>query len=182
MVNLPWKITNNLLLIIHQHCNSLEQLIMKRIIDQTLLKWKKSKFRKPLIIRGARQVGKTYSINQFGKKHFDNYVLLDFERDRSIRQIFDSDLSPEKLLAALELHVNARIIPGKTLLCFDEIQECERALLSLRYFYEEMPELHVIAVVSMLEFALGNISFPVGRVSFEWLRPMTFYEFLMACN
>ncbi len=108
--------------------------------------------------------------------------MFDFERDSSIRQIFDNDLSPEKLLAALELHGNARIIPGKTLLCFDEIQECERALLSLRYFYEEMPELHVIAVGSMLEFALGNISFPVGRVSFEWLRPMTFYEFLMGCN
>ncbi len=153
---------------------------MKRNIDHTLLEWKKYEFRKPLIIRGARQVGKTYSVKAFGSNHFDNYVIFDFERDRSIHLIFDGDLAPRKLLAALEIHANSRIIAGKTLLCFDEIQECERALLSLRYFYEEMPALHVVAAGSMLEFVLGNISFPVGRVSFEWMRPMTFYEFLLA--
>jgi len=153
---------------------------MQRNIDKALIKWKEYEFRKPLIIRGARQVGKTYSVKAFGSNHFDNFVIFDFERDRSLHLIFDGDLSPAKLLAALEIHANSRIIPGKTLLCFDEIQECERALLSLRYFYEETPHLHVAAAGSMLEFALGNISFPVGRVSFEWMRPMTFYEFLVA--
>ncbi len=153
---------------------------MKRNIGQALVKWKEYEFRKPLIIRGARQVGKTYSVKAFGNDHFDNFVMFDFERDRSVHQIFDGDLSPGKLLAALEIHGNSRIIPGKTLLCFDEIQACERALLSLRYFYEEMPHLHVVAAGSMLEFALGHISFPVGRVSFEWMRPMTFHEFLVA--
>jgi len=153
---------------------------MKRNIDQVLKEWKDYKFRKPLLIRGARQVGKTYSVKAFGRNHFDNFVIFDFERDRSLHLIFNGDLAPVKLLAALEIHANSRIIPGKTLLCFDEIQECERALLSLRYFYEEMPQLHVVAAGSMLEFALGNISFPVGRISFEWMRPMTFYEFLVA--
>jgi len=153
---------------------------MKRNIDQVLKEWKDYKFRKPLLIRGARQVGKTYTVKAFGRNHFVNFVIFDFERDRSLHQIFNGDLAPVKLLAALEIHANSRIIPGKTLLCFDEIQECERALLSLRYFYEEMPQLHLVAAGSMLEFALGNISFPVGRVSFEWMRPMTFYEFLVA--
>ncbi len=153
---------------------------MKRNIDAELNSWKESRFRKPLIVRGARQVGKTYSVKKFGSEQFDNYVVFDFERDRTLHKIFDNDLSPVRILAELEVHANQRIIPGATLLFFDEIQECERALLSLRYFYEEKPELHVVAAGSMLEFALGTISFPVGRVTFMWMRPMTFYEFLVA--
>ncbi|MFH2091144.1 MAG: ATP-binding protein [Pseudomonadota bacterium] len=155
---------------------------MIRQIDRRLVDWKNSDFRKPLIVRGARQVGKTYSICEFGKAHFETFVKLDLERDRTSHRIFEGDLSARKLIEELEIHTNQRIIPGKTLLFFDEIQESERALLSLRYFYEQLPELHVIAAGSMLEFALGEISFPVGRVSFDWMRPMTFYEFLKALD
>ncbi|MBC8438428.1 MAG: ATP-binding protein [Deltaproteobacteria bacterium] len=155
---------------------------MKRNIDTNLVEWKKSEFRKPLIIRGARQVGKTYSVCRFGEKYFETFIKLDFERDRTSHRIFQEDLSAEKLVLEIEVHSNTRIDPGKTLLFFDEIQECERALLSLRYFYEEIPELHIIAAGSMLEFTLGSISFPVGRTSFEWMRPMTFYEFLNASD
>ncbi len=153
---------------------------MKRTIDSKLIKWKTQTFRKPLIIRGARQVGKTFSISQFGETSFKSIIKLDFERNRSIHKIFDQDLSVQKIIQDIEIFSETKIIPGKTLLFFDEIQECERALLSLRYFYEEMADLHVIAAGSMLEFALGKISFPVGRVSFEWMQPMTFYEFLTA--
>ena len=155
---------------------------MERQIDAKLVEWKKSEFRKPLVIRGARQVGKTYSVSRFGENHFETFIKLDFERDRTIHKIFNGDLSAKRLVSELEIHANTMITPGKTLLFFDEIQECERALLSLRYFYEEIPELHVIAAGSMLEFTLGSISFPVGRVSFEWMRPMTFYEFLKASD
>ncbi len=153
---------------------------MERDIDTKLIAWAKSKFRKPLVIRGARQVGKTYSVCKFGEKYFEIFIKLDFERDRMLHRVFEGDLSTERLVLELEMHANTRIQPGKTLLFFDEIQECERALLSLRYFYEELPELHIIVAGSMLEFTLGSISFPVGRVSFEWMRPMTFYEFLNA--
>jgi len=155
---------------------------MKRDIDTKLLEWKKSEFRKPLIIRGARQVGKTYSVCKFGENYFETFIKLDFEQDRTIHKIFQEDLSAEKLVREIEVHSNTTIDPGKTLLFFDEIQECERALLSLRYFYEEIPELHIIAAGSMLEFTLGSISFPVGRTSFEWMRPLTFYEFLNASD
>jgi len=153
---------------------------MKRDIDTKLVEWKAGAFRKPLVIRGARQVGKTYSVCKFGEKYFENLIKLNFERDRTLHRIFQGDLSTQKLILELEIYANTRITPGKTLLFFDEIQECERALLSLRYFYEEIPELHIIAAGSMLEFTLGSISFPVGRLSFEWMRPMTFYETLVA--
>jgi len=155
---------------------------MKRTIDQNLINWKNQTFRKPLILRGARQVGKTFSMTYFGKTCFDSLIKLDFERDRSIHKIFDQDLSAEKIIQDIELFSGIKVVPGKTLLFFDEIQECERALLSLRYFYEEMPDLHVAAAGSMLEFALGQVSFPVGRVAFEWMEPMTFYEFLNAAE
>ncbi|HNW83223.1 MAG TPA: ATP-binding protein [bacterium] len=155
---------------------------MKRNILEILVSWKDSTSRKPIIIRGARQVGKTYSIKEFGSEHFSNVVALDFERDRSLSAIFEKDLDPKKIIFDLEIHTGSRIVPGETLLFFDEIQACERALMSLRYFYEEIPQLHVIAAGSLLEFAMSRISFPVGRVSFEWMRPMTFKEFLIACN
>lgn len=153
---------------------------MKRLIDQTLLDWKNDPRRKPLVIRGARQVGKTYSVEYFGKTQFTNFVKVDFEKERSVHKIFDGDLEVERLILLLEANYGQRILSGKTLLFFDEIQECPRALMALRYFYEQMPELHLIAAGSLLEFALGEQSFPVGRVRFEWLRPMGFEEFLWA--
>jgi uncharacterized protein len=157
-------------------------MVMKRAIDQKLADWKTSRFRKPLIIRGARQVGKTYSVTRFGQTRFDTFLSIDFERDRTIHRIFEQDLSADRLIMELEVLFNTRIVPGATLLFFDEIQECPRAVLSLRYFYEERQDLHIIAAGSMLEFTLGEVSFPVGRVSFEWMRPMTFHEFLNALD
>ena len=153
---------------------------MKRYIDTILLKWKNDKRRKPLVIRGARQVGKTYSVEHFGTTQFENFVKVDFEKERSVHKIFDGDLRVERLVLQLEANYEQRILPGKTLLFFDEIQECPRALMAMRYFYEQLPELHLIAAGSLLEFALGEQSFPVGRVRFEWLRPMGFEEFLLA--
>ncbi len=153
---------------------------MKRDIVEVMLRWKDSQSRKPLIVRGARQVGKTYSVKLFGAEHFKDCVVFDFERDRSLQAIFSGDLSPSKIVRELEIYAGKRIVPGETVVFFDEIQACERALMSLRYFYEEMPELHILAAGSLLEFAMSSISFPVGRVTFEWMRPMTFKEFLVA--
>lgn len=155
---------------------------MKRLIDDILVHWKTQRNRKPLVIRGARQVGKTYSIEQFGKNHFENFLKIDFELERSIHRVFEGDLNPSVLLMKFEAASGIRIIPGKTLLFFDEIQECPRALMSLRYFYEMMPELHIVAAGSLLELTFDEISFPVGRVQFEWLRPLGFREFLWAMN
>ncbi|MBM4310897.1 MAG: DUF4143 domain-containing protein [Deltaproteobacteria bacterium] len=157
-------------------------MTMQRNINADLMRWMHAGSRKPLIIRGARQVGKTYTVKEFGKNNFINCVVLDFERDRSVHSVFQKDLKPDKIVQELEIYTESRIVPGKTLLFFDEIQACERALMSLRYFYEEMPGLHVLAAGSLLEFAMDFISFPVGRVTFEWMRPMTFKEFLQAAG
>jgi len=153
---------------------------MRRLIEDDLKKWKESKYRKPLIVRGARQVGKTYSLQKFGQDFFANTVVLDFDRNPRHKEIFAGELSPEKLVRNIEIAGNARIIPGQTLLILDEIQECPKALLSLRFFHEELPELHVASAGSLLELAVGDISFPVGRVEFLWLRPLGFKEFLWA--
>ena len=154
---------------------------MKRFIDKKLLNWKTSQLRKPLILRGARQVGKTYSVLQFGKNHFSGNVhVIDFEKNLDVCPIFENNLNITRILAELELFLNASITPGEDLLFFDEIQNCPRALMALRYFYEDLPELHVIAAGSLLEFALKAVSFPVGRVQFMEMYPLTFNEFLWA--
>ncbi len=124
---------------------------MDRNIDLKLLGWKTQAFRKPLLIRGARQVGKTYSVSTFGKNSFESFIKLDFERNQSIHKIFNPDLSVQQIIRDIEIFSEQKITPGKTLLFFDEIQECERALLSLRYFYEDMPELHVKKTYGNLE-------------------------------
>jgi predicted AAA+ superfamily ATPase len=153
---------------------------MKRLIESLLLDWKNSSRRKPLIVRGARQVGKTYTISGFGKSNFKNYTIIDFERNPEFRKIFEYDLQPIRIIDELELATGQRIISGETLVFFDEIQECPKALVALRYFYEEMPGLHIIAAGSLLEFALGENSFPVGRVQFAEIFPLNFLEFQMA--
>lgn len=156
--------------------------IMYRLIDDYLKNWKTDKRRKPLIVRGARQVGKTFSVTQFAKKEFENCITLDFEREPALRQIFTSDLNPKRICNDIELIKNQSIIAGKTIIFFDEIQECSLALMSLRYFFEEIPDLHIVASGSLLEFALSEISFPVGRVQFYDMFPLNFYEFLLACG
>ena len=152
---------------------------MKRLVEKQVAEWKDSARRKPLIIRGARQVGKTWLVENFLAKQFESFVKIDMEKRRDLHTYFEGNLDPKTILAYLELEVG-RIIPGKTLLFFDEIQACPRAIMALRYFYEEMPELHVVAAGSLLEFAFGEISIPVGRVQYLQMYPMTFYEYLLA--
>ncbi len=154
---------------------------MKRIITEKLIAWKNNPVRKPLLIRGARQVGKTYSIMEFGKNHFSGSTHnINFEKNPDLYAIFQQNLDSNRILSELELVVGKRIVSGSDLLFFDEIQECPKAIMSLRYFFEEKPELHVIAAGSLLEFALKDISFPVGRLQMLVMHPMTFEEFLLA--
>ncbi len=152
---------------------------MKRLVEKKILEWKDSPRRKPLILRGARQVGKTWLVEEFLAKKFDSFVKIDLEKRRDIHTYFEGNLDADKILTYLELEAG-RIIPGKTLLFFDEIQACPRAIMSLRYFYEQIPELHLISAGSLLEFSFGEISIPVGRVQYLHIHPMTFYEYLLA--
>lgn len=154
---------------------------MKRFIVQKLLKWKDQTSRKPLLLRGARQVGKTYSILDFGNSHFTGKVHhIDLEKHLDWHPVFEKNLDVNRILAELEILLNSTIIPGQDLLFFDEIQSCPRAMMALRYFYEDMPELHVIAAGSLIEFALKDISFPVGRIQILDMHPMSFGEYLLA--
>jgi uncharacterized protein len=154
---------------------------MERLITQELIKWKSQKNYKPLIIRGARQVGKSFSIMDFGRNHFEGKVhLLDFEQRPDWNRLFEKNLDAGRIMSELEVLMGSSITAGKDLLFFDEIQSCPRAIMSLRYFYEQIPELHVIAAGSLLEFALKDISFPVGRIQILDMFPLTFSEFLLA--
>ncbi|MFA6262908.1 MAG: AAA family ATPase [Candidatus Babeliales bacterium] len=155
---------------------------MKRLIDFHLERWKTDKYRKPLLLRGARQVGKTYSVRELGKS-FPNFIELNFENQPQLAALFQEDLNPKRIIRDLEATlVDQAIIPGKTLLFFDEIQIAPQAITALRYFYEEMPELHVIAAGSLLNFAIELVGVPVGRVSFLNMYPLSFIEFLQACG
>ena len=149
------------------------------MIDWHLKQWKDDPYRKPLLIRGARQVGKTFSVRQLGTC-FENMVEINFERRKDANKIFEKDLVPDRILQELSLFADKPIIPGKTLLFFDEIQECSQAIQSMRYFFEEMPQLHLIAAGSLLDFALEKIGIPVGRISNLYVFPLSFMEFLIA--
>ena len=152
---------------------------MKRKISEKLVAWKSNPLRKPLLIRGARQVGKTWSVLEFANEHFKgNIQHFNFEKNPDIHSIFDQNLESHRILSELELVLGKRIVPGQDLVFFDEIQACPRAIMALRYFYEEIPELHIIAAGSLLEFALKDISFPVGRLQMLFMYPMTFEEYL----
>jgi len=155
---------------------------LKRFIERQLLEWKNNPRRKPLIVRGARQVGKTYSVKEFGRRHFETVASVDLERNPDWHKIFAGNLNARRVCSELEIVLNLKIVPGKTLLFFDEIQACPRAIMALRYFYEEMSSLHVIAAGSLLEFAMATISFPVGRVQFLYLHPLCFAEYLQATS
>jgi len=156
---------------------------MKRIFAKKLEVWKTSPNRKPLIVRGARQVGKTYTINEFGNYSFKGKIhLVDFEKHPDWFGIFEKNLDTRRIISELEILLNTKITPGKDLLFFDEIQASPKAIMSLRYFHEDLPEMHVIAAGSLLEFAMKDISFPVGRVQIMNMTPMNFYEFLKATD
>ena len=154
---------------------------MKRHIYQQLTDWRLSAARKPLILRGARQVGKTHIVRTLGKD-FSNFVEINFEKEPKFHTVFEKDLNAKRIIRDLALLSGQEIIPGKTLLFFDEIQEVQKAITALRYFYEECSELHVIAAGSLLDFSLENTSVPVGRVDFLSMYPMSFIEFLRACG
>lgn len=154
---------------------------MKRLIEAEILGWKDSPSRKPLVLRGARQVGKTWLVENFLAPRFESFVKIDFEKRRDLRAIFEENLDPGRIVNALEI-AGGRIAPGRTLLFLDEIQACPRALAALWYFYEEMPGLHVVAAGSLLEFALGEISVPVGRLNYLRVGPMNFLEYLLAAG
>lgn len=151
-----------------------------RNIDKHLLEWKKENNHKPLLLRGARQVGKSSAIRQLGKS-FKYFVEVNFERDKEITSIFKGNLKPKEIASRLSAFYGIPIIPNETLLFFDEIQACHEAIHSLWFFYEDYPELHVIAAGSLLEFALKKMtSFGVGRVRSLFMYPMSFDEFLFA--
>lgn len=155
---------------------------MHRFIDHYLQNWAGEAARKPLLLRGARQVGKTFSVRQLGKT-FPHHVEINCEELLSdCRMIFEKDLNPERILRALSLLAGKVITPGETLLFIDEIQVVPEAVLALRYFYEKVPQLHVIAAGSLLEFALEKVGIPVGRVDSVYMYPMTWLEFLWAKN
>ncbi|MDI6757983.1 MAG: ATP-binding protein [Endomicrobiia bacterium] len=154
---------------------------MRRDIEKELVSWKSQKERYPLVIRGARQVGKSYLVEAFGKEHFSNCVTVDFEFQPQLKECF-RNLDPVEIVNKLQLMLGTRIDKNGTLLFLDEAQECPQALMSLRYFKEKMPELAVIAAGSLLEFALKKPDFkmPVGRVHFLFLGPLSFGEYLDA--
>ncbi len=156
---------------------------MFRYKKQELIYWKEKRNRKPLILNGARQVGKSWIVRDFANESFnENLIEVNFEKDLEFHQIFKQNLSVKRILIDISLITGQKIETGKHLLFFDEIQMCPEALMSLRYFYEEMPSLHIIAAGSLLDFSFKDIPFPVGRVEFNTLHPMTFLEFLIARN
>jgi len=155
-------------------------MYLKRAIDKDLVIWKSDKNKKPLLIRGARQVGKTKSVRELAK-HFDYFLEINFEENKKIHQVFERNLSPDNICEELSLYYSTPIEDGKTLLFFDEIQQCIPAIKSLRFFYEKRPHLHVVAAGSLLEFALANIgSYGVGRIRSLYMYPLSFDEFLLA--
>jgi predicted AAA+ superfamily ATPase len=155
---------------------------MERKIAAILKTWKDSSARLPLILQGARQVGKTFALLKFGKSHYRNVAYFNFENNPELHSVFDRDISPAHILPQLMLLANQTIFEANTLIIFDEIQACERALTSLKYFAELAPEYHLVAAGSLLGVAVNRekYSFPVGKVQIQHLYPMDFEEFLWA--
>ena len=154
---------------------------MYRVAMEKLYKWKEQSNRKPLIIEGARQVGKTWLMKEFGKKAYEDVVYINFDANSKMAELFSVDLNTERLIMGIELYIGRKIKAESTLLIFDEIQEVPRALSSLKYFYEDAPQYNIVCAGSLLGIALhGGTSFPVGKVDFLSLYPLSFKEFIMA--
>ena len=155
---------------------------MKRKITQQLVEWKNSSARKPLILNGARQVGKTFILREFGRENYKNTVYVNLESNGTVASMFNDDISPSKLIKYLEAETGERILPNETLIILDEIQSCERAVTSLKYFCEEAPDYHIAAAGSLLGVAINRnqTSFPVGKVNVIRLYPLDFEEFITA--
>lgn len=153
---------------------------MERHLYRDLLAWKKSEGRKPLILRGARQVGKTYLLEEFGRREFKATIRLNFEKQPNLGRIFEKDLSIKRIVQEIEIEYNTKIIPQDTLIIFDEIQQCPLAITSLKYFCEEGGDYYIASAGSLLGLKTGTGSFPVGKVCFLDLYPLHFNEFLSA--
>ena len=153
---------------------------MKRFILNELIKWKESKYRKPLILKGERQIGKTYILKKFGEENYEGVAYFNFDHDEDLYNLFNNTKNPKRILEQLAFIYGKAILPGKTLIIFDEIQECTNALNSLKYFQEEANEYHIACAGSLLGIRLSHTSFPVGKVEFLNMYPMTFSEFLIA--
>lgn len=153
---------------------------MKRFVMEDLIKWKNTPKRKPLILKGARQVGKTYILKQFGSNNYENVAYFNFDHDEDLYNIFEHTKDPIRIIEQLSFIHGKAIKKDKTLIIFDEIQECPNALNCLKYFFEEAPEYHIACAGSLLGIRLSHTSFPVGKVEFLEMYPMTFLEFLMA--
>ena len=155
---------------------------IERRIDKELIDWKNQPSRKPLLVRGARQVGKSSTVRNLGRL-LSIFIEVDFISNKSIHKLFEGDINPVRIYEELSLIFNTPVIPSKTLVFFDEIQACIPAITSLRYFYEKAPDIHLIAAGSLLEFALKELpSFGVGRIRSIYLYPFSFSEFLIAFN
>ena len=154
---------------------TLERFILKKLIE-----WKESKYRKPLILKGARQVGKTYILKMFGKENYKDVAYFNFDHDENLYNLFENTKDPKRIIEQLVFLHGKAIEPEKTLIIFDEIQECSNALNSLKYFQEEANEYHIVCAGSLLGIRLSHTSFPVGKVEFLNMHPMTFKEFLLA--
>lgn len=156
---------------------------MKRDLIAELAAWKGSSLRKPLLLLGARQVGKTWLLQEFAREHYRNVVYVRFDRDERMKESFEKDFDMKRILTSLQLHADAAVVPGDTLIILDEIQECQAALTSLKYFCEDLPELHVVAAGSLLGlYEHRGTGFPVGKVNMLHLYPMSYTEFLEACG
>ena len=155
---------------------------MERQIMNKLIEWKKSKYRKPLILKGARQVGKTYILKEFGRKNYEGVAYFNFDHDEDLFNLFKNTKYPKRIMEQLAFISGKAIMPEKTLIIFDEIQECPNALNSLKYFQEEANEYHIACAGSLLGIRLSHTSFPVGKVDFLNMYPMSFTEFLKADN
>ena len=154
---------------------------MERLILNRLLEWKDSPYRKPLILKGVRQVGKTWALREFGRRYYDNTAYFNFDENEEYRQFFETTKEVDRILQNLMLASGQRILPEKTLIVFDEVQDCPKVINSLKYFCEKAPQYHIACAGSLLGIALSKpSSFPVGKVSFMQIDPMTFTEFLLA--
>ena len=151
---------------------------MKRNAINSLIEWKNSDDRKPMVLRGARQVGKTWLMKEFGKEYYDNFVYFNFDEDEQLKSIFDFNKNPQRIIELLSIIAAEKIFPEKTLVIFDEIQECPEALNSLKYFKEKANEYHIISAGSLLGTLLAQPkSYPVGMVNLLDVSPLTFDEF-----
>ena len=156
---------------------------MERLLMQQLLKWKNKKKRKPLVIHGARQVGKTWLMREFGRRYYENCIYINFDNNERMKYTFEQDYDIKRIISALKIESGTQINPENTLLIFDEIQEVPKAMSALKYFYENAPEYAIVAAGSILGMALHEgTSFPVGKVEFLNLHPLNYREFLMAAG